>query len=63
MRLMNLGLMEKFRGAGVAAVISGAGPSVLVLHTLAGTELEELKASVGSEFQAQEIEISQVGVQ
>ena len=59
----SLALMEKLRGAGVAAVISGAGPSVLVLHTLAGTELEELKASVGSDFQAQDVEISHAGVQ
>ncbi len=59
----SLALLDKLRGAGVAAVISGAGPSVLVLHTLGGTELEELKASVGADFQAQDVEISQVGVQ
>ena len=58
----SLALVDKLRAAGVAAVISGAGPTVLVLHTLSGTELEELKASVGSEFSLQELAISQAGI-
>jgi homoserine kinase len=45
----------------VAAVISGAGPSVLVLHTLNGTEEHEMIAAAGSGFAAQSLEISQKG--
>ena len=59
----SLALVDALRAAGVAAVISGAGPTVLVLHTLAGTELEELKSSIGSEFHLQELAISHLGIQ
>ena len=58
----SLALVDKLRGAGVAAVISGAGPTVLMLHTLQGTELEELKKCVGGEFSVQELAISRDGI-
>lgn len=58
----SLALVDKLRAAGVAAVISGAGPSVLILHTLQGSELEELKASVGGDFTVQELAISTAGI-
>lgn len=57
----SLELVQRLRSAGVAAVISGAGPSVLVLHTLNGTEEHEMIAAAGSGFAAQSLEISRKG--
>lgn len=57
----SLDLVQRLRSAGVAAVISGAGPSVLVLHTLSGTEEHEMIAAAGSGFAAQSLEISRKG--
>ncbi len=57
----SLELVQRLRSAGVAAVISGAGPSVLVLHTLSGTEAHEMIAAAGSGFTAQSLEISRKG--
>jgi len=54
-------LVQRFRAAGVAATISGAGPSVLVLHTGNETESLEMIAAAGSDFSAQPLEISQKG--
>jgi homoserine kinase len=54
-------LVEKLRGAGVAAFISGAGPTVLALHTASGSELEELKAVAGNHFAATPLEIAPRG--
>ena len=54
-------LVEKLRSAGVAAFISGAGPTVLALHTLTGSEFEELKTVAGSHFQATPLEIAPRG--
>lgn len=54
-------LVQRLRSAGVAAVISGAGPSVLVLHTLSGTEEHEMVSAAGSGFTAQSLEISRKG--
>ena len=58
----SLALVDTLRAAGVAAVISGAGPTVLVLHTLAGDGLEQLKSTIGSEFHLQELAISHSGI-
>ncbi len=59
----SMALVTKLRSAGVPAVISGAGPSVMVLHTLDALEVEEvIKAGAGS-FLAQEMAISTHGVQ
>ena len=54
-------LMQKLRGAGVAAFISGAGPTVLALHTADQREIEELKLAGGKVFQATPLEIASRG--
>jgi homoserine kinase len=54
-------LLTKLRAAGVAAFISGAGPSVLVLHTGNEAEVAELVKSAGSKFEAKPLEISPTG--
>ena len=54
-------LLTKLRAAGVAAFISGAGPSVLVLHTGNESEVAELIQSAGSKFEAKPLEISPTG--
>lgn len=58
----SIALVNKLRAAGVAAVVSGAGPSVLVLHTASENEVEEIiKAGAGS-FTAHKLAISPLGV-
>lgn len=59
-------LVAKLRAAGVAAMISGAGPSVLVLHTGSGAEHEDFERddivrSAGEQFSALDLEISSNG--
>jgi homoserine kinase len=54
-------LVNKLRGAGVAAFISGAGPSVLALHTGDQSEVEELKLAGGTGFVAYPLEIASQG--
>ena len=54
-------LVEKLRGAGVAAFISGAGPTVLALHTADQREIEELKLAGGKAFEATSLEIASRG--
>lgn len=54
-------LMQKLRGAGVAAFISGAGPTVLVLHTADQGEVAELKLAGGNAFIATPLEIASRG--
>ena len=55
-------LMTKLRKAGVAAFISGAGPTVLVLHTGADAESAELERAAGEKFQMILLGISRAGV-
>ena len=55
-------LLTKFRSAGVAAFISGAGPTVLVLHTGGATEVAELTHAAGAKFRVEEVAISAAGV-
>jgi homoserine kinase len=55
-------LLTKFRSAGVAAFISGAGPTVLVLHTGGATEVAELTQAAGAKFRVDEVAISAAGV-
>lgn len=55
-------LMTKLRKAGVAAFISGAGPSVMVLHTGGDTEAAELARAAGEKFQMIALGISRTGV-
>lgn len=55
-------LMKKFRNAGVAAFISGAGPTVLVLHTGSDAEAAELERAAGEKFQILPLGVSRTGV-
>lgn len=55
-------LMTKFRKAGVAAFISGAGPTVLVLHTGGDSEAAELAHAAGEKFPMIPLGVSRTGV-
>lgn len=59
----SLDLVTKLRGAGVAAVISGAGPSVLVLHSATASEHEDMVKSAGNAFQALDLDVSPTGAE
>jgi homoserine kinase len=54
----SLKLMRTLRKAGVAAFISGAGPTVLALHTADQSELEQLMRAGGDAFEAKSLEIA-----
>lgn len=54
-------LVSRLRSAGVAAFISGAGPTVLILHTGDASEVAELERTAGEDFAVQELEISPSG--
>ena len=54
-------LVNKLRAAGVAAFISGAGPTVLVLHTGDPSEVAELQRAAGDSYSLQALEISAKG--
>jgi homoserine kinase len=54
-------LVQKLRAAGIAAFISGAGPTVLALHTADQREIEELKLVGGKAFVATPLEIASRG--
>jgi homoserine kinase len=54
-------LLNKLRGAGVAAFISGAGPTVLALHTGDANELTELQRAAGSNFEVKPLGICTTG--
>lgn len=56
-------LVNKLRAAGVAAFISGAGPTVLVLHTGDPNEVAELQRASGELFSLQALEISVGGAE
>lgn len=55
-------LMTKLRKAGIAAFISGAGPTVLVLHTGGDAEAAELERAAGEKFQMIALGVSRTGV-
>jgi homoserine kinase len=55
-------LMVKLRGAGIAAFISGAGPTVLVLHTGGESEATELERAAGEKFQMISLGVARAGV-
>ena len=54
-------LLTKLRGAGVAAFISGAGPTVLALHTGNESDVAELIRAAGSKFEAKSLDIARSG--
>jgi len=57
-----IALVEKLRGAGLAAVVSGAGPSVMVLYSGAEDEIDQLE-SVSPGFTAMKLAIAKTGAQ
>jgi homoserine kinase len=57
----SIDLVNKLRGAGVAAMISGAGPSVLVLHSGTDAEHDDIIRSAGDHFTAMDLELSPEG--
>jgi homoserine kinase len=56
-------LVTKLRAAGVAATISGAGPSLLILHTGNKVERDEIVRVAGSGFTPHDLEISATGAE
>ena len=54
-------LLNKLRAAGVAAFISGAGPTVLALHTGDANEITELQRAAGSAFEVKALSICTTG--
>lgn len=54
-------LLIKLRDAGVAAFISGAGPTVLALHTGNESDVAELIRAAGTKFEAKSLEIARSG--
>lgn len=56
-------LVTKLRGAGVAAMISGAGPTVLVLHNSTSAEHDDIVKSAGESFRALDVELSPTGAE
>ncbi|MEN9741258.1 MAG: hypothetical protein RIR66_214 [Actinomycetota bacterium] len=59
----SIDLVEKLRAAGVPAMISGAGPSVLVLHTMSEAEEDEFIKVGEPHFKALKLGISPRGVE
>jgi homoserine kinase len=58
----SIALVEKLRGAGLAAVVSGAGPSVMVLYSGAEDEIDQIQA-ISPGFNAMKLAIAKTGVQ
>jgi homoserine kinase len=56
-------LVAKLRSAGVAAVVSGAGPSIVVFDTGDKNEREEIIRAAGTHFVARELEVARSGVE
>ena len=56
-------LVKKLRGAGVAAMISGAGPTVLVLHNGSDAEHDDIVKSAGDAFRPLDLELSPTGAE
>lgn len=54
-------LLTQLRAAGVAAFISGAGPTVMVLHSGGNAEAAELERVAGDRFTAKSLDISPSG--
>ena len=57
-----IALVDKLRGAGLAAVVSGAGPSVMVLYAGGEDEIDQLQ-SIAPGFTAMKLAIAKAGVQ
>ena len=57
-----IALVDKLRGAGLSAVVSGAGPSVMVLYAGSEDEIDQLQ-SIAPGFTARKLAIAKTGVQ
>ena len=57
-----ISLVEKLRGAGLAAVVSGAGPSVMVLYSNSEDEIDQV-ASLAPGFTAMKLAVAKTGAQ
>ena len=57
-----ISLVEKLRGAGLAAVVSGAGPSVMVLYSNSEDEIDQV-ASLTPGFTAMKLAVAKTGAQ
>ena len=57
-----ISLVEKLRGAGLAAVVSGAGPSVMVLYSNSEDEIDQV-ASLAPGFTAMKLAGAKTGAQ
>lgn len=58
----SIALIDKLRGAGIAAVLSGAGPAVMILYSGDEDEIDQIPA-LASGFNAMKLVIAQHGVQ
>ncbi len=58
----SIALIEKLRGAGVAAVLSGAGPSVMILYAGDESEIDQIP-SLATGFTAMKLAIAKNGVE
>ena len=58
----SIALINKLRGAGIAAVLSGAGPSVMILYSGDESEIDQIP-SLAPGFNAMKLAIAQSGVQ
>ena len=54
-------LMTKLRAAGLAAFVSGAGPTVLALHTEGDDETTQLSRAGGAKFEGKSLQIASRG--
>ncbi len=59
----SMALVTKLRSTGVAATISGAGPSVLALSTASGSDLQAILSAAENGFLPTELAISRSGVE
>jgi homoserine kinase len=57
-----IALVEKLRGAGLGAVVSGAGPSVMVLYAGSEDEIDQV-SSLAPGFSAMKLAVAKAGVQ
>ena len=59
----SMALLDQLRAKGIAATISGAGPSVLALHTAAESDIAEIEQFAPLGFEVKKLAISRSGVE
>jgi homoserine kinase len=55
-------LVERLRGLGLAAVVSGAGPAVLMLHATGSADLEAAVGDLPTGWRSMRLEVDRAGV-